>query len=103
MFHVNARVPKGKDTLEDVDMKTPFSKGSTVRIIGIPDWLINDLPEDEKREISSFIGQEAVIEKIDQYGYIWVGFGSSTEIKNISYYSGHSFAITEEYLQIIQP
>ena len=49
--------------------------GDIVRLIGLPDWLIEDLPADKQNEIRSFVGKTAAVTKIDENGYFGLGFG----------------------------
>ncbi|MCL2022417.1 MAG: hypothetical protein FWG81_10230 [Betaproteobacteria bacterium] len=80
-------------------MNQDIEVGDKVKLIGIPDWLIHDLPPDEQSEILACIGSVFTIERVDDYGYFWVGFGYTTEDKENAYYTGHSFCVTKEYLQ----
>ncbi|WP_161829664.1 hypothetical protein [Steroidobacter agaridevorans] len=73
--------------------------GDGVVLVKVPDWLLKDLPEDEQREILSFIGQSAIVMEIDKFGYLWVGFGSQVDHGEESRYSGHSFAVTADCLE----
>ncbi len=74
--------------------------GDQVKLLGVPDWLVHDLPEDEKKEIYSFVGEVATVTEIDQYGYYWIGFGNTVDDGDFAFYSGHSFCITDEYLDV---
>ncbi len=76
--------------------------GSRVRLIGVPDWLVHDLPVEEQVEIRSCIGQIAVIQEIDKYGYLWIGFGEAIEHDDGARYSGHSFGVPRECLELAQ-
>lgn len=103
MFRANVRTLKGRTrTLEAVNpMSHIIKKGDPVRLLGVPDWLIHDLPIDEQKEIKSFIGKIAEVQDIDNYGYYWVGFGNSINTDGTTYYSGHSFCIPLEYIESI--
>jgi hypothetical protein len=79
-------------------MTTKFQVGDYVMLTSIPDWLVHDLPESEKRELVSCIGLRAKIEKIDQHGYCWIGFGRTTEVDDGAQYTGHSFCVPESCL-----
>lgn len=79
-----------------------FPIGSLVRLVGVPNWLIHDLPEEEQRDILSFIGKTTFIDEIDEYGSIWIGFGYSTVTDEGTIYRGHSFIITPEFLEVIE-
>lgn len=81
-------------------MGSDIHVGDCVKLLGLPSWLIHDLPEDEQLEIQSFIGQAAVVEKIDDYGYFWLGFGSTSGVGNTAHYSGHSFCVTQEFIEL---
>lgn len=81
-------------------MSGQISVGDQVKLNAIPDWLVHDLPDDEKREILGFVGKVAVITDIDNYGYFWIGFGEMHEDANSAYYSGHTFCVPREYLEL---
>lgn len=99
MYLVNALGRKVSSTLEVVKVQK-LHVGDRVKLIGVPDWLIQDLPEDEKQEIIAFIGRVGLIEEIDRAGYYWLGFGSVIEEADTAYYSGHSFCVPSEYLEV---
>jgi hypothetical protein len=62
---------------------------------------VHDLPDDEKEEIVAYIGKVTTVSKIDSHGFFWIGFGNTTEEVDTSHYSGHSFCVTKECLEII--
>lgn len=80
-------------------MNTDISIGDRVKLLGVPDWLVHDLPADEKAEILGCVGKVAVISEIDSHGYFWIGFGSTSEDADGADYAGHSFCVSREYLQ----
>lgn len=86
-------------TLGDVEMTTSIRVGDHVRLLGLPDWLTHDLPASEQEEMRAFIGKSAVVREVDSYGYFWLGFGSTTEHGDTSYYSGHSFGVPREFIE----
>lgn len=47
--------------------------GVRVRIVGIPDSLIHDLPLDEAVALKALEGTERQVVDIDAYGYVWFG------------------------------
>lgn len=75
--------------------------GSTVQLLSLPDWLIHDLPMDEQSEMLTFIGKQAIVEQIDSYGYVWIGFGNTQDIGDESHYCGHSFGVPASCLQLV--
>lgn len=76
--------------------------GDRVKLIDVPDWLIRDLPDDEKQEIIACVGKEALIDRVDNAGYYWLGFGVTAEEGGAAYYSGHSFCVPSECLQVVR-
>lgn len=74
--------------------------GDRVKLLGLPDWLIADLPEDEKSEMIGFVGSVTDVTDIDAYGYIWLGFGKMVEAENEALYCGHSFCVPEEFVEL---
>ncbi len=91
---------KANNTLEVAEMET-LHVGDRVKLTGVPDWLVHDLPEKEKREIVAFIGKVTMIDSIDSFGYYWLGFGSTDNGEDAAYYSGHSFCVPGEYLELV--
>ena len=39
--------------------------GDRVRLLGLPDWLVHDLPQDEQTELRAFVGQITEVTDID--------------------------------------
>ena len=79
MSRANAPGLKVSSTLEDVEMSNDVKVGDSVKLLGLPDWLTNDLPLSEQIEMRSFVGKCAVVSEIDSHGYFWIGFGRSEE------------------------
>lgn len=100
MFHVNVWDQKVNNTREGADMEDNIHVGDRVRLIGLPDWLIHDLPEEEQIEMKEFIGQCATVNKIDAYGYIWIGFSHTVEVGETAYCSGHEFGVPKDFLSL---
>lgn len=80
-------------------MATEIQVGDQVRLLGLPDWLTHDLPESEQTEMLTFVGQSAVVHEIDDYGYFWLGFGSTFDVGSTAHYSGHSFGVPREFIE----
>ncbi|MDR0672419.1 MAG: hypothetical protein LBF93_01890 [Zoogloeaceae bacterium] len=74
--------------------------GDTAQLLELPDWLIHDLLEDEQAETRSFVGQCAVIEGINAYGYFWISFGITEEDGDGARYGGHSFGVPGTCLRL---
>jgi hypothetical protein len=77
--------------------------GDNVVFLRAPDWLLNGLPAEEQNEILSFVGREATITSVDEFGYFWIGFGVQVDDGEESRYSGHSFAVTADCLSTRSP
>jgi len=75
-----------------------FKVGDSVRVLFVPDWLLNELPISEQEDIRSYVGRQATVMEVDAYGYAWVGFGLSEMSEGECRYSGHSFALTDDCL-----
>ena len=83
-----------KNSTEEINV------GDRVRLIAVPQWLLNGLPEDEQRTLIAFIGQCSQVTDKDQYGYYWIGFGGTSVGPNEdATYEGHSFCVTEACLK----
>jgi hypothetical protein len=82
-------------------MTPDIQAGDHVKLLGLPDWMTHDLPLDEQKEMRSFVGQSTQVEKIDAYGYYWLGFGLSANVDGTTYYNGHSFGVPREFLELL--
>lgn len=81
--------------------KREIKIGDLVELIGLPEWLLADLPEDEQKELRGFIGEITSVTDIDSHGYFWLGFGNTKIESGISHCSGHSFCVTREFINPI--
>lgn len=50
----------------------PIRVGVRVRIVGLSGRWLDELPADEKRDVSSMIGEVFEVEEIDEHGHPWV-------------------------------
>ena len=80
-------------------MTNEVEVGRRVRLLGVPDWLVHDLPGHGQDAIRSFVGQVTVVTSIDAYGYFWLGFGNTVNEGDHACYSGHSFCVPREFLE----
>jgi hypothetical protein len=78
--------------------KPQFEVGDRVTILRIPESLVRDLPEDEKVEMKSCKGKTFKVEKVDDHGFLWFGFGTSKNLRDRTHYSGHSFCLEAKYV-----
>ena len=78
--------------------------GDRVRLLSVPDSLTHDLPEDERQAIHAQVGKIMEITQVDElHGYVWLGFGTTTDAADHSTYKGHSFSIGKEHVEKCDP
>ncbi|MFC4161511.1 hypothetical protein [Chitinimonas lacunae] len=77
-------------------MNNDIQIGDRVTLLGLPDWLLHDLPKSEQLELRGFIGHTTVVVDIDLCGYFWLGFAESRETADSLRYSGPSFCVPRE-------
>ena len=46
--------------------------GDRVRVLGIPDWLVHNLPEEDVENLRAQIGQIHQILELQPGGYVWL-------------------------------
>jgi hypothetical protein len=82
-------------------MSDQIQAGDQVRLLAIPDWLIHDLPDDEKIGILACVGKKVAITEIDSYGYFWIGLDSIPESSDGKHYIGQTFCVPRECLELV--
>ena len=82
-------------------MEKSIEVGDQVKLIRIPEWLVHDLPNDEKLEIQSYVGKTGIVSEIDGAGYFWIGFGETLQSDDGALYSGHSFCVPADCLSVV--
>jgi len=73
--------------------------GDRVRLLGLPDWLVHDLPASEQAEMRGFIGQSCEVSEIDAYGYYWLGFSTTFVDADGTRCCGHSFCVPRDFIE----
>jgi len=96
----SVQVRKASSILVDAKMINDIRVGDRVKVLGLPGWLIYDLPDDEQTELRAFVGQTTVVRVIDSHGYFWLGFGTMFAAGDSAYYSGHSFCLPREFIEL---
>jgi hypothetical protein len=86
-------------TREVAEVSNDIKVGDRVRLLGLPDWLVHDLPASEQAEMRTFVGQSCEVSEIDAYGYYRLGFGLTVEDADTTYYTGHSFGVPREFIE----
>jgi len=83
-----------------VDMHgKPVAVGSRVRLVQLPQSLLNELPADEVAELHSMLGHVFEVTEIDAYGKPWIGKGWSNPGKGE--YKGHSLALEAAEMELV--
>jgi hypothetical protein len=69
---------------EDVSMEScvdangqPIAVGDQTRILSIPQWLTNDLPEEDVTRLRTQEGKVMRVLDVDAHGYVWFGTDST--------------------------
>lgn len=83
-------------------MSKQLQVGDAVRLIAVPAWLVHDLPSDEQSEIRACVGKATRISQIDDLGYYWVGFGGTEDAEDGGRYSGHTFCVSADCLELLE-
>jgi len=91
---VDATIEGGADRI--AALMSAIKAGDIVRLQGVPEWLVHDLPANERDTIFGFIGREAVVERIDSHGHVWIGFWATTGDEEGAFCRGHSFCLPRE-------
>jgi len=74
--------------------------GSRVRLLGLSGNWFDTLPDSEKENILSMVGEVFEVEEIDEYGYPWIR-KSWHDIDNGTCYS-HSIALESYEMELAQ-
>jgi len=79
-----------------------FFVGDKVRLLSVPDWLLNGLSEECQVEIIACIWEILEVTEIDKFGYIWLGDEKFIEKRDDGIFYGRpSFCITPEHIEKI--
>jgi hypothetical protein len=71
--------------------------GERVRLINVPEWLVHDLPIEDRNSIEKHLGCVFELTEVDANGYIWMGFATTNEddAQN-GIYRGQTFCVTPD-------
>lgn len=83
----------------DINGKS-VSLGDKVRILSLSGRWLDELPEKEKAEVRSMIGEVFEVEEIDEHGQAWVFKSWSTDSED-EYY-GHSVALDPNEMELLR-
>lgn len=73
--------------------------GAHVRVISLSQAFLESLPEDEKDDVRSMIGEVFEVYEIDEYGSPWVGKGWTSEDGEA--YRGHHVALDSAEMEVV--
>lgn len=73
--------------------------GARVRILALSRSFLDSLPEDEKDDVKSMIGEVFEVYEIDEYGSPWVGKGWSLD--DGERYKGHHIALESSEMEVV--
>ncbi len=83
--------------------QAPLFVGQQIRLVRIPDWLVHDLLQDERKQIEERLGTVFDITEIDSNGCVWMGFGSTVEEDEVGdVYRGQTFCVTPDCVEEIK-
>jgi hypothetical protein len=71
--------------------------GSRVRVVSLSQSFLDSLPENERVDVESMIGEVFEVHEIDTYGSPWVGKGWNS---GEGEYKGHSVALDSEEMEV---
>ncbi len=77
----------------------PVEVGSKVKVISVPDTLLNKIPENEVANLKSMIGKVFTVYEIDEWGGVWVEkwFGGDSDVPNY-----HSLSLDSNEMEVIE-
>ena len=73
--------------------------GTRVRLLSLSGQWLDDLPDEEKSDVFSMIGEIFEIEEIDQYGHPWVRKSWPNEAEGKCH--SHSIALESREMEVV--
>lgn len=89
---MNGALPKDRHGRE-------VSVGARVRVVSLSQSFLDSLPDDEKDDVRSMIGEVFEIHEIDKYGSAWVGKGWNSD--DGESYRGHHVALDSAEMELV--
>ena len=64
--------------------------GDRVRIVNIPEWLLRDLPEEDRKRLAAQKGEIVTVLELMPHGYLWLSFvdgadGFSLQLSDVEF------------------
>ena len=73
--------------------------GARVRVVSLSESFLKSLPDDERDDVMSMIGEVFEVYEIDEYGSPWVGKGWNSQ--NGENYRGHHLALEPAEMEVV--
>jgi hypothetical protein len=73
--------------------------GARVRLLGLSGKWLEELPQEEQRDVLSMIGETFEIEEIDEYGHPWVRKAWPNEEEGTCH--SHSIAVEPHEIELV--
>ena len=77
----------------------PVCVGARVRLIALSGKWLDELPENERQDVLSMVGDIFDVEEIDQYGHPWIRKSWPNEPEGTSY--SHSIALEPQEMELV--
>ncbi len=87
--------------LQPVDRNgRPVKVGDRVRLVALSGQWLDDLPDDEKGDVMSMIGDVFAVDEFDEYGHAWISRSWSDETAGL--YRAHSIALARHEMELVE-
>jgi hypothetical protein len=53
--------------------------GDRVRVVNVPEWLVRDLPEEDRTRLKAQRGEVVTVLELMPHGYLWLSSADGTE------------------------
>jgi hypothetical protein len=73
--------------------------GARVRLLALSGKWLDDLPDDEKPDVMSMIGEVFTVEEIDEYGRPWIRKSWPDDEEGTCY--GHTIALDAHEMELV--
>ena len=77
----------------------PVKVGDRVRLVELSGQWLDDLPDDEKIDVMSMIGDVFTVDEFDDYGHVWISRSWSDESAGL--YRAHSIALDPQEMELV--
>jgi hypothetical protein len=74
--------------------------GDRVRLVSLHGRWFDELPEDEKSDVQSMIGEVFQVEEIDEYGHPWIRKSWPNDKEGVCH--SHSIALEAQEMELVE-